>query len=256
MATARDVITRSLLLIGAIEAGDAPSAEDASTGLDGLNEMLHAWEREGIDYQHTDLALSDSLTLDATQIEAVRYNLAVRLAPEYGAPASQEITAIAQRGYAALRRPVAADPADVEALTVNSAQNMIKRAMRLVRVIEAGEDLATRDLNNGLATLNDMLYGWSKEGLEIGHSTLDDLSDPILLHPSYFEGVRYNLAVRLAAEYEDAVLTPYIADRAQRTFSAFQSHAFEYEDELSVDKGLQSRYFTRRYGGYNIEDDS
>ena len=64
MATVDTIIKRSLFLIGVIEPGEDPSAEDASTGLDGLNEMLHGWRKEGIDLNHVTATLGDTLRVD------------------------------------------------------------------------------------------------------------------------------------------------------------------------------------------------
>lgn len=91
MATASDIITRALKLVRAVPAGETPSDEEMTDALDALNDMLHSWALKGIDVGHTTLGLTDTVTLPDAYLKAVRYNLAVELAPEYGVPLAPEI---------------------------------------------------------------------------------------------------------------------------------------------------------------------
>ena len=83
MATANDVITGALRLIGAVAAGEAVTAEEAADGLTALNSMMHGLAHEGVDLSHTDLTLAGTVALPDTHIEALKYLLAIRVAPEY-----------------------------------------------------------------------------------------------------------------------------------------------------------------------------
>lgn len=103
MATAQDLIARTLRLIGAIEGGEDPSAAEAADGLDALNEMLHGWRKRGVDLNHLTLALGDTLKVDDSFLRGIRFNLAVEIAPEYGSPAAPWIQAIAHDTFAAFQ---------------------------------------------------------------------------------------------------------------------------------------------------------
>ena len=48
MATARDVVKRALQKIGALVKSEAPSADEASDGLNALNNMLGSWTNDGL----------------------------------------------------------------------------------------------------------------------------------------------------------------------------------------------------------------
>lgn len=105
MATAIDIITRALRLIGAQAQGETPRADDAQDALLALNAMLQAWEGDGIRFGNAyPAALADTLNLSARELDAVAHNLAVRIAPEYGAGASPLLLDTADK----LRRQVQA----------------------------------------------------------------------------------------------------------------------------------------------------
>lgn len=133
-----------------------------------------------------------------------------------------------------------------------TAQSIVTRSLRLIGAIESGETPSAEDAQDALAALNDMLHGWAKEGVDLGHGTVA-LGDSLIMHDSFHEGIRYNLAVRLAAEW-GGVLRPEIVQIARDAFAAFQAHTLEFDDDLSVDRALHPRYFTRRVGAYDIDE--
>lgn len=133
-----------------------------------------------------------------------------------------------------------------------TAGDTVTRALRLIQVGASGETPSAEEMADGLAALNDMLHGWAKDGVDLGHITLG-LADAHKTHDSWLEGIRYNLAVRLAGEYGMPV-PPYVAQQAARAFSAFQAHTLEFSDDLRVDRALDPRYFnTRRSGAYDFD---
>ena len=81
--TARELITRSMVKINIIARGEAPTAIEAVDGLAALNEMLHAWETDGIHIGHTDLSLDSTIDLPDSHIRGARLLLAVELASEH-----------------------------------------------------------------------------------------------------------------------------------------------------------------------------
>ena len=88
MTTTRDIVTRAFRKIGVVSEGEALDADTADAGLDALNMMLHGWKLKGVDLTHTNLALSDTFSLDPEYEEGTVYLLAARLSPDYMAPAS------------------------------------------------------------------------------------------------------------------------------------------------------------------------
>lgn len=89
MATNIQIISDALLDLGVINESETPSAEQGSHALRKLNEMLEAWEEDGVRLgwcEQTDTSADSPLYPYA--IRGVVASLAVELAPSYGGAAS------------------------------------------------------------------------------------------------------------------------------------------------------------------------
>lgn len=103
--TALEMITRALRLSNVIDEIEDPSAEQGADGLSSLNDMMGQWDRDGIKMQWQQVAaLSDELPLDAQDQRAVRFNLAVELAGDYGIDPLPRVQRISQETYDALAK--------------------------------------------------------------------------------------------------------------------------------------------------------
>lgn len=105
MTTVQDIVSRALRLLRVLDVNAAPKAVDMQTGIVALNAMLRRWEANGLALGWSDVDnAADVLPLPAEAEEAVAYNLAARLRPEYGASLDPDTLAIAAEGMALLRR--------------------------------------------------------------------------------------------------------------------------------------------------------
>lgn len=105
MATALPVIRRALRLINVIDAEEAPTADQAQSGVEALNGMISRWQRDNISLPFVPIADSaDELRVPAEALEAVAFNLALTLAPEFGATPSILVAEGARQGYRAMLR--------------------------------------------------------------------------------------------------------------------------------------------------------
>lgn len=86
MTTASDIVTRALRKIGVKSSDEDASSEVMTEGLEALNAMMHGWKLQGVDLSHTDLALTDTFSLDPEYEEGTVYLLASRLSPDYTRP--------------------------------------------------------------------------------------------------------------------------------------------------------------------------
>jgi hypothetical protein len=89
MSTNLQIINDALLDLGVINESETPSAEQGSHALRVLNQMLEAWEEEGVRLgwcEQTDT--SDDAPLPPYAFRGVTAALALELAPSYGGAAS------------------------------------------------------------------------------------------------------------------------------------------------------------------------
>lgn len=104
MTTAIKIIGRALRLCRVVDADEPLSANDAQDALDTLNAMLAEWHVAGIglpDYQFD--SLQSTIATDAADAEAIAYQLAIRVAPEYGSELSPAARASAEQAMGRLR---------------------------------------------------------------------------------------------------------------------------------------------------------
>ncbi len=105
MATASDIVSRALRLLTVLDPHEAAEAEDFETGVMALNAMCVRWEANGIAIGWSSVANpADDLPSPPEADEALAYNLAVRLRPEYNVQIAPDVIAIAREGLILLRR--------------------------------------------------------------------------------------------------------------------------------------------------------
>jgi hypothetical protein len=113
MATVKKIAQRALRLLSITESGEVPSHEEMSDAVDSLNAMLHEWELNSIPLNHVDAGVDDTLPYPENHTNPIIYNLAIQLAPEYGASTPAEVVAMADNGYSMLQNYYF-DPPDAE----------------------------------------------------------------------------------------------------------------------------------------------
>lgn len=83
-STAGDVIKDALHLLRVIDEEEGPTANQSARGLRVMNQMMHGWNTIGIQYVHTDLALTDTVNVPDEQILNVGLVLARALSLSFG----------------------------------------------------------------------------------------------------------------------------------------------------------------------------
>ena len=105
MALVSEIINRSLRLIGAIDALAATDAVDSQTAIVALNALCNRWEANGLAMGWVDVSdPDDTFPAPVEAEEAITYQLALRLAAEYGVAPRGDVAAFAMESLAALRR--------------------------------------------------------------------------------------------------------------------------------------------------------
>lgn len=106
MTTTAQLVGRSLRLIQVIDARQPVRDADMQTAILALNAMLRRWEADGISLGWQPVEnTSEELPLPEEAEEGVAYNLAVRLAPEYGV----EVSHVVGRGAAVFLNDILRD---------------------------------------------------------------------------------------------------------------------------------------------------
>ena len=114
MATALDVVRRAMRLMGALAEGEMPTAEQLSDGLQSMQAMLGDWETRGVflgGAVDTTYTGATDVPVPVTHLNALAFNLAVTMAPEYGRQdALQAVLPQAERAFLALQAQYANVP--------------------------------------------------------------------------------------------------------------------------------------------------
>lgn len=112
MATCLEHGTRAARLINVLAEGEQLNANQTADMLKVLASMLASWESEGIPLSGlvgATLASATELPLPATHDDAVQFNLAVMLAPEYGQQPSPIVMERADKTFRVLQGSYASD---------------------------------------------------------------------------------------------------------------------------------------------------
>ena len=86
MATVQDIVTRAYRKIGVSAVDEELTADMAQEGLDAFNDMVMAWELQGVipDRSFTEAALADTFPFSDRFRDPVVHILASKLAHNYG----------------------------------------------------------------------------------------------------------------------------------------------------------------------------
>lgn len=103
MATAREVVKSALRKI--LSDGDTsePTASEMADGLEALNDFMENLVVEGVNISHQTLTLDSVLNIDKAHIRTIKNQLAMELAPEFGATVDPQIAFAATEGMKAFR---------------------------------------------------------------------------------------------------------------------------------------------------------
>jgi hypothetical protein len=118
-----------------------------------------------------------------------------------------------------------------------TANDVVKRALRLIEVIAAGETPAAEDAQDALTSLNRMLHGLELHGIYLGHTDLA-LADTVNLPDGHIDALENILAVRLAPEF-GANPSPIVVVQADSGQTLLESH-YQVVPTMEIDGALRS----------------
>ena len=180
--------------------------------------MIGDWVRRGVDINSTTLLAATNV--DDGIVDALRLNLAIRLAPAFGViNLNPALVQSAAETFAALNQRSSSPAADE---TVDTWGWLIADALQQAGVILEGQQPSVAMIDRGLCYLNAMLGDWSRRGVvhgltlpvARGGDITREINDPI----------RLNLAVRLAPAYGSQASELLIVN-ARETFVALMDRS-------------------------------
>lgn len=103
--TNNELIADALRLIGVLTEVESVSAEQAAHGLRAANNLFARWQADGVNVGWVPQSdVNADAPVDPESLEAATYNLAITLAPTYGAQVRQDVAVIASQSYFRLLR--------------------------------------------------------------------------------------------------------------------------------------------------------
>lgn len=103
MATANDIINRSMRRIGVLADEEALSAGAMTNALAAFNDMLHGFGPMGIQYAHVTLTATDTVNVPDEQLRNVMILFCKDQADEYQMPISQSLASDINRALLELQ---------------------------------------------------------------------------------------------------------------------------------------------------------
>lgn len=119
-----------------------------------------------------------------------------------------------------------------------TVRDLIKAALRLLRVVAAGEEPAASEMRDALEALNLLLANMKAQGADLGFAPVD-LNDDVPLPPEHVRCVKYLLAMEVSPEYS-AEVSPEVAVQASESLKQLQA-AYREIPTLSADAALWQR---------------
>ena len=185
--TVRELIRKSMLLIGSISTGENLSADEAADGLSSLNDLLDSWSTDG-------LLIPASSREEFTLVPA-QASYTIGPAGNFNTTNPQliEEARLMVLGGTAFETPIKVyntqEYADIKIKTLSTS-------MPEALYFQRGSPLSTITLYTVPSTANKLVL-YSKKAL----TNFTSVSAEITLPAGYQRALRYNLALELAVEY-------------------------------------------------------
>jgi hypothetical protein len=122
---------------------------------------------------------------------------------------------------------------------VATTADIVRGAYLRLGLIRANGEPTAAEAAVGLLALNDMMFAWANEGVDISHTELA-LATTFPLDAKFHGGVKAMLAVRLAEENGDDI-KPKLAEDAAQGWLALQA-AYISAPDASFDSGMNWRH--------------
>lgn len=122
-----------------------------------------------------------------------------------------------------------------------TAENVVTRALNYLLVQSSEQPVQASEFVDSIDTLNDMMTEWAGVGINIGYTLLESPADVVTVPDSTLGAIKFNLAMRLAAEY-DATPSQFLSLSADNSFTNLLNQTISVEaacfpDTLPIGSG-------------------
>lgn len=226
--SARDIIKSALRLIGVLASGETPDDADAADSLVVLNHMMDSWNAERL--------MIFTLTISEFSLAVGKQTYTLGTGGDFNVARPARIE---RMGIVSLTNPAQPLELPIEMLTDQQWSQVPVKLISSTLPLQCYDDGAypLRNLTFRYIpqiAVNVRIYGWT------ALSTFADLSTLYTFPPGYFEAIRYNLAIRLAPEFQmDIAQMPQVTQLAADAISKIKRINAPLID-LSCDQALMS----------------
>ena len=131
---------------------------------------------------------------------------------------------------------------------METAGTIIIDALQEIMVAATEQPVQPVEMSNAMRYLNRMMASWEGEGIAIGFTPILSSGDLVTIPATANEGVVFNLALKLAPQY-DVLITPHQSKNAKEAKDSIRNLAIDvgsahYQDTLPIGSGNE-------YQGYN-----
>lgn len=106
-----------------------------------------------------------------------------------------------------------------------TGESVISSALQEILVQASEAPLEPDDFEVGRVSMNRMMDSYAASGINLGYTTVNKLADPITVPDGAIDGMVFNLAIRLAPQYDRPVSID-LKDNAKDGKEAMRSIAF------------------------------
>lgn len=200
-----DIISSALRLVGSLGTGEVPSASELKDAAIVLNDMLDAWNAERLSVYTVQRTINDQNGVPLSLTGGKQsYSLGNQIGTEdFFLPRPARLERVSIMYSASQQTPVELamemlDDVEWQAISNKSTPSILPQV--------CWDDGGFPDRNLSFWPIPTqanpvVLYPWGQLTSQSPTSWLADLQNPVSFPPGYSEAIRYNLALRLAAEF-------------------------------------------------------
>ncbi len=230
MATALDMIKRSMRMFSAIGQGNAPTAAEASDALNVLNAMIDSWS---IDRLTVYRIIEENFTWPAAQT-----SVTIGPAGNFNTVRPNRIDGVFSRVNNVDYVTRMIDKREYDSIAVKTTQSTYPNVMFYDPVVTIGV-LYAYPVPSG--SLDVHIKSWKQL------QSFTSLTDTLTLPPGYQRAIEYNLAVELQVEYPDLQLPASVSQKAIESLAAVKTlNTPTLISNLGMGKGLRYNIYADR----------